>query len=166
MIIRSMQPADLRWEAHCAEGQLFLIDGILKETVGEQWAFEGAGSKTMESPSPAAQPGSPSLLRGAQEETTPASSRAVVWAAQKCWGVQPIPTPLAVRGSPPPPSSGHHCACWWLQAGSWSKEALGTHPLASCAQSTAPDALPAHQTQILSLHLLSLETGASSRETR
>lgn len=146
-----MQPANLRQEAHRNEARLFLIDGILKETVGEQRAFEGAGSKMTESPSPATWPGSPSLIWGPQEGTPPQPAPGPLSGLPRNAGAcSPFPHDLRSRDPRTPPSSGRHCACWWLQTGSWSKEASGIHPLASSAQSTTPDALPAHRTNHLS----------------
>lgn len=104
-----------------------------------------------ESPSPATWPGSPSLIWGPQEGIPPQPAPGPLSGLPRNAGAcSPFPHYLRSRDPHTPPSSGRHCACWWLQTGSWSKEASGIHPLASSAQSTTPDLLPAHCTNHLS----------------
>lgn len=95
-------------------------------------------------------------------DTTPAGSWATVWAAQKCWGVQPIPTRLAVQGSPHTPVIRPTlrllvASDWLLVKGGLGDPSSGFFCTKHNSRRTASSSYKSS---------LSLEMGASSHETR
>lgn len=132
--------------------------------MGEQQGFEGSSRKTTESPSPAARPRSakhPAVLRRAIPLTRGGAQRAGrgLSAQRRGAGHTGVPSPAehTVRlrptyrdaGTPVVgPSLRLLAASGWLSL----RGSLPIRLLASCAQSTILDPMPAHPTRIASLH--------------